>query len=218
MSLEEAANSSAAARNKDGPPTVPKRQFGFRKSFKKFTGTKSAPLEPEPTAVSVHRQCNISEHSPCNSIIKDTSASLEGSVTASESLTTPSTGDQLQVTDGESFLSVPGAKNCEPLVPTESLRNLVLERTDASSPNRGTGGHSIKAAESDGVPCQDITTIPETLWGRAYDGLRSSKDPEKSGLVVDYERKVLDALKIKVTGERFHRFSAYINILTFSPY
>ncbi|KAK3338862.1 LOW QUALITY PROTEIN: hypothetical protein B0H65DRAFT_560199 [Neurospora tetraspora] len=130
------------SRDKDSPQAVPKHRFGFRKSFKKLTGAKSTSLAPEPLVASVLRQSNASKPSPRTSIINDTSASLEGSAAASESITT-----------------IPPCRQV-----------------------------------------QEITSTPKTLWDRAYDALRSSNDPDKSGLVADYERKVLHELKSNVSG------------------
>lgn len=192
------------SRDKDSPQAVPKHRFGFRKSFKKLTGAKSTSLAPEPLVASVLRQSNASKPSPRTSIINDTSASLEGSAAASESITTIPPCRQVQVADGESIPSGKDARTGDPVVPTEELSNLHLDRMDGSSLKHSTGDHSVKAAESNDIPCQEITSTPKTLWDRAYDALRSSNDPDKSGLVADYERKVLHELKSNVSGEGFH--------------
>ncbi|EAA28686.2 hypothetical protein GE21DRAFT_5328 [Neurospora crassa] len=45
-----------------------------------------------------------------------------------------------------------------------------------------------------------ITSTPETLWDRAYDALRSSNDAAKSGLIAEYEGRVLQAFAPKMSG------------------
>ncbi|KAK3399725.1 hypothetical protein B0T20DRAFT_349408 [Sordaria brevicollis] len=76
------------SRDKDGLSATPKPQSGFRKSLKRFTGSKSSGNSPEPGAAYVHRQSLVSEHSPCSSAMKDTELSLKVPKAASESLTT----------------------------------------------------------------------------------------------------------------------------------
>ncbi|KAK3484934.1 uncharacterized protein B0T23DRAFT_52318 [Neurospora hispaniola] len=45
------------------------------------------------------------------------------------------------------------------------------------------------------------TSTPETLWDRAYDALRSSNDAAQSGLIAEYEGRVLKAIAPEMSGE-----------------
>ncbi|KAK1777705.1 hypothetical protein QBC45DRAFT_433968 [Copromyces sp. CBS 386.78] len=187
-------------RDKISPQEVPKHRIGFRKSLKRFMGTKPTPLNPEPIAASVLRQSNTPKRSPRNSIINETCASFEGAVAATESLITTLPCGQIQATDDESFPSGLDAKTGDPVVPAEQLSNIHSEGTDASNLKHGTEDYPARAAESNDIPCQDTVNTPKTLWDRAYDALRSSNDPSKSALVAEYERKVFHELKSNISG------------------
>ncbi|KAK3947126.1 hypothetical protein QBC32DRAFT_319199, partial [Pseudoneurospora amorphoporcata] len=186
-------------RDKSSPQEVPKHQIGFRKSLKRFMGTKPTPLNPEPIAASVLRQSNTPKCSPRNSVINETCASFERAVAATESLITTLPCRRIQVTDDESFPSKPDAKTGDPVVPAERLSNIHSEGTDASNLKHSTEDDPARAAESNDIPCQEIFNAPKTLWDRAYDALRSSNDPSKSALVAEYERKVFHELKSNVS-------------------
>lgn len=60
-----------------------------------------------------------------------------------------------------------------------------------------------------------ITSTPETLWDRAYDALRSSNDAVKSGLIAEYEGRVLQAIAPKMSGEHEHSVPCQINMLIY---
>lgn len=205
------------SRDKDTPSAIQntKHQSGFRKSFKKLAGSKPTPPTPEPIATSIHRQSNVSEHSPSDLITKDQFACLEGSLPASESIITTPPSSQLQVPHDETpFEHTPDTKTDNEVVARKDLSNLHIDGVDGLSLRQEVGAHAVKAIEPTGFTCHDITSVPKTLWDRAYEALQSSNDPSKSVLVADYERKVLHDLEFKLSGESFRRFVLHVDVLT----
>lgn len=99
----------------------------------------------------------------------------------------------------KSLKTITGTKTPEPIT--------------APVPRRRARRTFIEVAQSSAPPCQNVASKPETLWDRAYDALRSSNDPDKSDLIANYERRVLQALMAKSSGEDKHHMPQQNNML-----
>ncbi|KAK3502262.1 hypothetical protein B0T13DRAFT_533978 [Neurospora crassa] len=93
--------------------------------------------------------------------------------------------------------------------------------TDPEPPEHSPCNSVAPSSLSEEYPAvsEDIitTSTPETLWDRAYDALRSSNDAAKSGLIAEYEGRVLQAIAPKMSGNTVEPGEAHSDSLLGQP-